>query len=211
MPSLAQLSGDRDSWLIDDFVQVVNTLLPRVLYGQPAGKRGQDPVTHRLVRFYVNQGFVDRGQRVGRERHYGYRQLLQLLFLRRMIFEGHGLRAMGRMTAKSNEELEGFLEAGANPITDPASPAPDRLTERHYKPALPDGQDLGFSFFARSALDPSPSAPEHWTRLVVVPGLELHFKSDFVLSGTEREREDLVKHLTAALKHAGAKPRTGKH
>jgi len=43
-------------------------------------------------------------------------------------------------------------------------------------------------------------AAEHWTRLAIVPGLELHVQAGFVLG------ETIIEHLTAALEYVSARP-----
>ncbi len=199
---------------MDHLIQVANDLVPSFLPATPAGKRGQEPVTERLVRFYMASGFVDRGKREGKERRYGYRQLLQLLLLRRMVFEGHGLKAIAPiLTAKSNEQLEELLEGGLALQVESANPALARITERHYPPAGSGGPHAGLSFFAG---DPQckpttgPAALEHWTRLAVVPGLELHVRADFVCTGTPQERDKLVEHLTNAVEGVAAGSRRRK-
>ncbi len=61
--------------------------------------------------------------------------------------------------------------------------------------------DAGLSFFAnvpKGEPTSRPAVPEHWTRMAVVPGLELHVRPDFVLTGTPQERDKLVEHLTSA-------------
>ena len=201
---------------MDHLIQVANDLVPSFLPATPAGKRGQEPITERLVRFYMASGFVDRGKREGKERRYGYRQLLQLLLLRRMVFEGHGLKAIAPiLTAKSNEQLEELLEGGLALQVQSANPALARLgiTERHYQPTSPETPDAGLSFFANAPQgEPTsrPAAPEHWTRMAVVPGLELHVRTDFVLTGTPQERDKLVEHLTNAVEEVAARSRRRK-
>jgi len=162
-------------------------------------------------------GFVDRGTREGKERRYGYRHLLQLLLLRRMVFEGHGLKAIAPiLAAKSNEQLEELLEGGLAVQVQSANPALTSLgglTERHYQPASPEKPDAGLSFFANAPQgDPTsrPAAPEHWTRLAVVPGLELHVRADFVLTGAPQERDRLVEHLTKAVEEVAVPSRRRK-
>jgi len=217
MQALQRLSEERGSWSLDSLIQIANDLVPGFLPPAPAGKRGQEPVTERLVRFYMASGFIDRGKREGKEKRYGYRHLLQLLLLRRMVFEGHGLKAIAPMlTAKSDEQLEALLEGGLTLQVESANPDLVRLggiTERHYQPSSPGTPDAGLSFFPddrRSKSTSGPEAPEHWTRVVVVPGLELHVRAEFVLAGTQQEREKIIQHMTTALEQLAVRARRRK-
>jgi len=214
MEGLQRFADQPGGWSMDHLIDVANELVPSFLPPTPAGKRGQEPVTERLVRFYMASGFVDRGKREGKERRYGYRQLLQLLLLRRMVFEGHGLKAIAPiLTAKSNEQLEALLEGGLSLHVESANPALARITERHYQSTSPETPDAGFSFFANAPQgEPTsrPAALEHWTRVAVIPGLELHVRTDFVLTGTPQERDKLVEHLTKAVEKVAARSRRRK-
>jgi hypothetical protein len=135
-----------------------------------------------------------------------------------MVFEGRGLKAIApTLAGKSNEQLEALLEGGLTLQVESANPALARLggvTECHYRPSSPGTPDAGLSFFAEDKGAKSASdtvVPEHWTRLVVVPGLEIHVRSGFALSGTPQEREKIIRHLTTALEQLAVIARQRKH
>jgi len=215
--SLAAIAQQQPAYDLAALVTVANNLLPQFL---PDGgtQRGQDPVNPRLVRHYATQGLLDKPTRQGREARYGYRHLLQLLVVRRLLAEGYTISAMADLMAnRSTEELSSLLQGGikltveaANPalaflaqIRDRAEPAP-----RHNSPRRKSAQSRPMAELpspaAAAPSSPVPSDPESlptWVRLELFEGMELHVRSDVALPTTPQERDRLLQLIAHHLAH----------
>lgn len=146
-------------WGLDEFVSVTNHLLPDVV-----GNREGEEVNPRLVRHYTSQGMLDEPGKEGKEARYGYRHLLQLLLLRRMLAQGYGTAAIDRFPRKQTDDqlvqlLEGKLE-----LTVRANSALEYLQSLKRGPVAPA---------------PVRPGPVRWSRVELVPGLELHIREDY--------------------------------
>lgn len=97
------------AWKLEAFVAEVNTRLERLLPGDGGDARQREDFSVRLLRHYSSLGLVDESERVGREALYRYRHLLQVLSLRQLQREGWNSKAIAGFTARSNAELENFL------------------------------------------------------------------------------------------------------
>lgn len=200
-------------WSLADFVQTANALLPQFLPAPTDTAGTTRAISPRLVRYYVTSGFIDRPVRRRRASVYGYRQLVQLLLFRRILLEGYSPKAVAPVIVqKSTQELQALLEGGITLRVETANPALASLsgiTERHYPLTGSDQGQVGLSFFGSRDEDgvACRSGPEHWSRMVLLPGVELHLKSDFVWTGTQQEREILRRHIEKAISDLSRKPR----
>jgi len=289
MTTLHQYAHQNPHWTLEEFVTVLNRLLPQFLPDRPDSSDSsasipsksphgvRDTLTPRLVRHYTSQGLVDEPQKLGRSARYGYRHLLQLLLVRRLLREGYSTQALQPLLqSKTNADLEALLQGGvqltvtpANPAlaflesirqrsasppvpapaafappappvsaspppAPPAFPALDRARSIPFDPsenvealeALEDSAPLApadkaedpentedcpenFAFRGSDNLtDPevSPSAStvaypqcSLWTRLVILPDLELHLGPKVTLPRTAQERENLAQAIVQAL------------
>ncbi|MGK7908763.1 MAG: MerR family transcriptional regulator [Synechococcus sp.] len=191
MNTLQQLSQSDAQWSLDEFVELVNRLLPRYLPDSARGSRGQADLNPRLVRHYTSQGLVDKSVKAGKEARYTYRHLLQLLVVRRMMAEGYTAAAIDRFAIQqSNRELEALLEGGVQLTAEVANPALSFLQslqqEEQSQPSPP-------AKLRSASSAPQPLAKSQWTRLSVLPGLEIHVREDFQVPRTQQERESLLK------------------
>lgn len=190
MLKLQQVSKQQQ-WSLEAFVDVANDLLPAYL---PAGDRvgrSRSDVNPRLVRHYTSQGLLDKPERVGKTARYTYRHLLQLLVVRRMMAEGYAAAAIDRFAIeKSDTELEALLQGGVQLTTEVANPALSFLHQIQAKTAP----------VKRRSRAPSSSSPTsdssqatRWERQDILPGLELHVRSDFQPPRSQRERDALMR------------------
>lgn len=191
MNTLQQLSQSDAQWSLDEFVELINRLLPRFLPDSARGSRGQADLKPRLVRHYTSQGLVDKSVKAGKEARYSYRHLLQLLVVRRMMAEGYTAAAIDRFAIQqSNRELEALLEGGVQLTAEVANPALSFLQslqqEEQSTPSPP-------AKLRSASSPPQPLAESQWTRLSVLPGLEIHVREDFRVPRTQQERESLLK------------------
>jgi hypothetical protein len=136
----------------------------------------------------------------GREARYLYRHLLQLLLVRRLLAEGYGASAIDKLAlSTTNQELEELLQGGVQLTITPANPALaflQQVQQRQIAPAqspprLPPSASPPISPVPAAPLD-TPSHRSQWTRVEVLPGLELHIRHDFVYPGSAQEQHSLL-------------------
>ena len=207
MPNLQQLAQSHPSWSLDDFVQVTNDLFPQFLPEIPANTRVREEVTPRLVRHYSSLEMLDEPLKQGREARYTYRHLLQMLLVRRLLATGYGASAINRLaTSTDNSELEALLQGGVQLTVTPANPALAFLQQiqQHRLSGSPPPSSTATprTTVAQSQANPAQSQspePTQWTRLEVLPGLELHVRDDFTYPSSPQEQQNLLQHISQQL------------
>ncbi|MEP0873177.1 MerR family transcriptional regulator [Trichocoleus desertorum AS-A10] len=204
METLQQIAQRNPHWSLDELVQIANELLPQFLPEEKAHTRVREEVSPRLVRHYTGQEMLDDPIREGREARYVYRHLLQVLVVRRLLTEGYGASVINTLArSKNNSELEALLQGGVQLTVSPANAALAFLQQIQQRP--PDGPQSVSKSPLPSVPSPSVSIPpptaaaSHWTRLEVLPGLELHVRSDFVLPSTSQEQKNLLERMLQTL------------
>jgi DNA-binding transcriptional MerR regulator len=207
MKTLQQVAQQNPSWSLEEFVQVANEFLPQFLPEGKAPTRVREDVTPRLVRHYTSQGMLDEPLKEGREARYLYRHLLQVLVVRRLLTEGYGASVINTLArSKNNSDLEALLQGGVQLTAAPANPALAFLqqvqqrqadTVRSLAKSSPKGSPSAASSPAPlpvpSSTDSSPST--EWIRQEILPGLELHVRSDFQLPATVQEQQNLLQRI----------------
>ncbi len=216
MSTLQQFANHQPHWSLDEFVEVLNPLLPQFLPVQKTRGRVREFVTPRLVRYYTSQNLVDEPLKVGREARYTYRHLLQMLLVRRLLAEGYGTSAIQPLiSGKPDSELESLLQGGAQltvETTNPALAFLQQVQQRQSQAALPP-----HAFATPAALAPDDeaiqradslplpmlpdAAPTQWIRLEILPGLEIHVRDDFQLPVSPQEEANLLQLLARQLTH----------
>ena len=163
------------TWTADEFVQIINRLLPDFLPDIGFSQKVREEVNLRLVRHYTSIGAVDEPGKHGKESRYNYRHLLQLLLVRRLLAQGYSSGSIDEFPKQqSNQQLLGLLEQ--------AQPSLPRLLAQE-KPA---NSALEFLESVRKRTNPparpvsSSSDSNSWSRVPLCPGLELHIQSGFV-------------------------------
>lgn len=208
MSTLQQIAQADPQWSLDDFVAVVNDLLPQFLPEADSPQKVQETVNPRLVRHYTTQGLVDRPLKAGREARYIYRHLLQLLVVRRLLMEGYSAGSLlNLMAEKTNTELEALLQGGAQLTVETSNPAlaflqeirqrepPSSLqvspspTYKKYHAQAPAERNRRLAAYAKAVLPPTAT---QWTRLEVLPGLEIQVRDDFKLPTSSQETDNLL-------------------
>jgi DNA-binding transcriptional MerR regulator len=203
MKTLQQIAQQDPNWSLEEFVQVANELLPQFLPDEKAHTRVREDVTPRLIRHYTSQGMLDDPLKEGREARYTYRHLLQVLLVRRLLTEGYGASVINTLArSKSNSDLEAFLQGGVQLTAAPANPALaflQQVQKRQPDVTRSIAQSPPPPALAAPA-PPTPSTPAtEWIRLEILPGLELHVRSDFVLPATTQEQQTLLQQIFQAL------------
>lgn len=223
---LETLETSHDEWLIDEFVEVANQLLPEYLPDIRGNTKVKEEINPRLVRHYTSQKLMDEAIRRNRYAFYNYRHLLQLLLVRRLLSDGIGAVAINDLlTSKTNEELKNLLIGGISINLTTTHP---NLTENANNPALEylaslkkgkeknlsineqkiSKKDLNFSVALDDFSDSQPhfnhnqsSSPKisEWNHLQVLDGLELHIRDDFIYPNSIKEQESLNNYLIEIL------------
>lgn len=217
MKTLQQLALEEPNWSLEELVQVANELLPQFLPEEKAHTRVREEVTPRLIRHYASQGMLDEPLKEGREARYLYRHLLQLLLLRRLLAEGYGASAIDKLAiSKTNAELEELLQGGVQLTVTPANPALAFLQQVQQRKIAPASSSPRLSPPAVPPISPAApslgdaSTPSQWTRVEVLPGLELHIRHDFVYPSSTQEQQTLLQLIRQILLTFAAKRRSSK-
>ena len=187
-------------WSLDELVDHANRLLPMFLpaAGDRPGSAGKvrEEVNARLVRHYAGVGLLDDNTREGREARYGFRHLLQVLLVRRLLLEGYPATVIAKLLAgKGDAELRALLQGGTSVSAAPANPALDFLAGVRRRAALPPPAAAPSSPPPVPAAPPPPPAalPATWDRLELLPGLEVHVRAGFRLPSSPHERDALTR------------------
>ena len=216
MDSLQQLARSQPQWTLSEFVAILNGWLPQFLPENPANTRVREEVTPRLVRHYTSLGTIDEPLKQGREARYTYRHFLQMLVVRRLLSEGYGAEAIGDLAkTQENADLELLLQGGVQLTVTAANPALGFLQQikQRQSPATTSPVPSSPKMRSRTVSERNAIAPPtptststQWTRIEVLPGLELHIRQDFTYPGSPQEQQNLLQHLTQIL-HTFAKNR----
>lgn len=200
MKTLQQIAHSAPSWSLDELVQAANEWLPQFLPEVQAHTRVREEVTPRLVRHYTSLHMLDEPAKVGREARYSYRHLLQLLLVRRLLAEGYGATAINQLAiTRTNAELEALLHGGLKLAVTPANPALAFLQQVQQRDAVRSPLPA-LDASLPAAPPPSGTPPNsHWTRIEILPGLELHIRSNFLLPSSAQEQQTLLQSIRQAL------------
>ncbi len=210
--SLREIKASGRRWGLDEFVEVVNSLVERYL---PASRRFnvklRDAFNPRLVRYYATFGLISPPEREGKEARYHYGHLLQALVIRRLLFEGYTAPVLLKMLAgKAEGDYEAMLAGGVSMAASlvtreeveghvAAAGAPEHLrTVRELMAAAPPPPARAVApAILPPALGAAPASVARtetllWRRVEVAPGLELHVRADYAVPDTRAKREALL-------------------
>jgi DNA-binding transcriptional MerR regulator len=216
MLTLQQLAQSNPSWSLDEFVQITNALLPQYLPEERSHTRVREEVTPRLVRHYTTLAMLDEPVKAGRYAVYTYRHLLQMLVVRRLLAEGFGASAIDKLaTSKNNAELEALLQGGIQLTVTTANPALAFLQQIQKRPSTPTPPQMATAPSVTPAAPPVPnspptSIPSQWTRLEILPGLEIHIRDDFIYPNSPQEQQNLLQYIGQKLLAIYIKRRSSK-
>lgn len=139
-----------------------------------AQSRASREFTPRTFRHYQTLGCIDAPERVGQRVVYRFRQYVQALLLRKLIWERLPAERIATiMQGRSTDDLKRLLF---------------------------EGIEVGVRNVERPLTSPSAS-DEIWRRVAVVPGLELHIRAD-LSKPRPQEMNDLLTRLETALRRA---------
>ena len=203
MNTLEQWANQTPQWSLEEFVEVINQLLPQFLPLTKNNSKVRPEITPRLVRHYTTVGMVDEPKKAGKYAIYTYRHLLQLLLVRRLLAEGMSANVINDLARqKNNKELKNWLTGDVQ--LDVFSPEESSNSALEYLKKLRHRQSASQPQLREESFSDQqysvPSSPEkskqatssQWTRWEIVPGLELHIRSDFKFPKTLNQQEQLL-------------------
>jgi hypothetical protein len=212
---LDALEKSHGQWLIDEFVEVANQLLPLYLPEIKGNSKVKELINSRIVKNYATQKLIDEPIYQHRYAFYSYRHLLQLLLVKRLLTEGIGAAAINNLlTTKTNEELKSLLVGGIQINLTTVYPDLTETTDFNNNAALDFLVDLkGKRNQSRNSVNQTrttkprfqldehndPNKGEKWTRLKILDGLELHIRDDFIYPNSIKERDSLYQYLSNIL------------
>ncbi len=143
-----------DGVSLTDLLEWINSVVARFRPDEiGADSRASQEFSPRTFRHYQTLGCIDAPERVGKQVVYRFRHYLQGLLSRKLLWE------------RVPSEKIATLMAGR--------------TTADYKSLLFEGiQIVARPSDSPNALAAAPQAAEAWKRIVVVPGVELHLRSD---------------------------------
>jgi DNA-binding transcriptional MerR regulator len=214
--NLETIEKNHQEWLIEEFTEVANQLLPQYLPENKKNNKVKEEINPRLIRHYTTLKLIDEPHRQNRYAFYNYRHLLQLLLVRRLLSEGIGASAINDLlTSKTNEELKSLLLGGisinistAHQYPKNTNSALEYLTNlRQKKTDISSKSSPSIASFTNQKESPifynqnisenqiSFSDLQKWIHLPVLDGLELHIRDDFVYPNSLQEQDSLNQHL----------------
>lgn len=206
MNTLEQWENKNPQWSLEEFVEVINQLLPQFLPLATNNSKVRPEMTPRLVRHYTTVGMVDEPKKAGRYAIYTYRHLLQLLLVRRLLAEGMSANVINDLARqKNNKELKNWLTGDVQ--LDVFSPEESSNSALEYLQKLSHRQSapktqlrekslLEQQYSVSSSPEKSKQATSsQWTRWEILSGLELHIRSDFKFPKTVNQQEELLRKI----------------
>jgi hypothetical protein len=199
------------------------TLIRKLIRERAIPATGSKPNV-RLLRHYVSVGAVSRPERVGREAHFGFRQLVEYVVVRVLLADGWPLAKIAELVERASLEalLDYFAEHPPEPETEPdaialaSASVPGRLRQRLQ--GRPDIRPLGGAPAALVADSRSEalyttslqgvrasvsgaqrSGRREVVRVELEPGFVLEFDPERLAARSPRELEELAEHLRRAL------------
>ena len=155
--SLREIKAAGGRWGLEEFVEVVNSLVERYLpVSRSYNVKLRDAFNPRLVRYYTTFGLISPPEREGKEARYHYGHLLQALVIRRLLFEGYTAPALLKMLANKTEaDYEAVLAGG---VSTAAAALPREEVDGHIAAAAPP-EHLRLARDLMAAAPPPLSSP----------------------------------------------------
>jgi DNA-binding transcriptional MerR regulator len=197
MDDLAKFRDNGCSWFLEEFAELVNQLLPNFLDGSGSNKVTEH-VNPRSIRNYTSLGLIDEPHKSGKYAQYHYRHLVQILAVKKLLAQGYGTTTIERLlAAKSDRELESLLTGGVELQVQTTNPALDYLERLRSRKQVAASPAVSTTKSHRAAASHSTS---EWVRLEILPGLEIHIRSDFAAPASSNEENSLYRSIIDRLK-----------
>ena len=160
-----------------ELVEWINEVAERFQPGSTdRDARSSQNFTERSFRHYQTLGCIDAPRRVGRSAVYGFRQYLQALLIRKLLWERMSAEQISKsMVDKSNQEYKQMLFADIEVLPVPA-------TKAQQSPA-------------------KNTTPSQWTRHIVSKGIELHIEGNQAALNNAAKKQ-ILSEIERLLDHA---------
>jgi DNA-binding transcriptional MerR regulator len=161
----------------------------------------------RTIRFYLSEGLIEvPEERRGSASLFSYRNLLQVLVVKKLQAEHFPIRKIREIVAgRSEEELEDLLaEDGSTKYShrDPMTYLQGLLsTPKHHNSEIVASLSMPLMM-----AEMSPQESNSWRRVELMDGLELHIRDDFRFHDARREMKRLSTKILNVLSEHGTKP-----
>jgi DNA-binding transcriptional MerR regulator len=198
MEDLAKFRDSGCSWFLEEFAELVNQLLPDFVEVS-GNNKVTERVNPRSIRNYTSLGLLDEPHKSGKYAQYTYRHLLQILAVKKLLAQGYGTTTIERLlAAKSDRELESLLMGGVELQVQTSNPALDYLERVRTRQQVA----VSPAVIAPKTSHRSTTGHSHseWVRLEILPGLEIHIRSDFTVPTNTHEANDLYRSIIDRLK-----------
>lgn len=200
---------DRE-WILEAFADEVNLFLKRKIRSNRLSHRSPSSLSPRLVRHYQNLGCIDPPDRDGKQAVYGYRHFLQAVLVRLLQAEGLPANRIIELVPRNDvPALENMLattaEIGITPSMNAPLPVDDIDGFDGFDDIVrrlePTGRTSGRR---RESTEREPSAGRKaavadWTRIEVLPGVEIHLSRNLSHASLIERRKRLARELAKAL------------
>ena len=164
---------------IGDLVGLVNAVAQDFLPDTDDG-RLRDLLTERTLRHYQTLGCIDPPAKEGRVSVYGYRQYLQALLVRKLLYLGHtSAQIPGILGVRTNDGLLQLLLEGVRVDGAPPQQAPP-------EPDIPNAPQL---------------EPDHWLEFALTDSLILRAKASGATLPAGRQRQLFRQAIEALRQH----------
>ncbi len=187
--------------LADEAARVIDRYVPK----QERASVTEVP-DERMVRYYTTEGLISTPEaRQGPSAVYGYNHLLQLLVIKRLQADHLPIRKIKELVeGKTERELEQLLDV--KHAVGPKNAATVYLESLlHTAPSRPAARlQAADNLSAPAASTGQASA---WARVEIEPGLELHFRQDYRLPETAKDRQRLARRMLNEIESNGQGPR----
>ena len=167
----------------------------------------------RTIRFYLSEGLIDASEeKRGSASLFSYRNLLQLLVVKKLQSEHFPIRKIREIVAgRSEAELEELLAEDGSTKTSVRDPMSYLRSLLPMEESLPLYAQQSISPWVHSSemlMESAPLAVEEitWRRVELQDGLELHIRNDFSINDERREVKRLTTRILNALLEHGKKP-----
>ena len=187
--------------LADEAARVIDQYVPR----QERASVTEVP-DERMVRYYTTEGLISPPEaRQGPSAVYGYNHLLQLLVIKRLQADHLPIRKIKELVeGKTERELEQLLDVkhARHERDGPKNAATVYLESLLHKP-----QPRPATLEDLASPAASTGQASAWARVEVEPGLELHFRQDYRLPETAKDRQRLARRMLNEIESHGQGPR----
>jgi len=179
-------------WNLRDLAATATAMLERTRV-RPVAATARPDVSERAVRFYVTRGLLHAPDGRGPAATYSYRHLLQLLAIKLRQMQGATLDAIAReLQEATGDVLERRIAAA--------------LGDRLPHPRELGVADAGRAFHVEAGPERTGGA-DHWRRIAVDGGIELHVRTAHPIAALPSEA--VAAEVRSALEGALARHRTG--